>query len=138
MPETAATTQAPDTDLPTKLAETEKSLADTRAALSAAERQRTIDRELWAAGAIDLETAAILVESATASADQSDIAAAVADLKLRQPFLFRAHTPTKPFLFRPPPPPPAMPAHAERTTDLGRAAAEARDSGDRRAVMRYL
>jgi len=110
-----------------KLAETEQLLEQARRALDAAERRHTVERELWALGAIDTETAAHLVTTALSGQDTPDVPAAVADLKRR-----------KPFLFRPPAPPhSAMSGHAPPVSDLDRAAADAQ-GGDRRAVLRYL
>lgn len=122
-------TEAQLADLTTKLAESEQLLTQAREALDASERKRQIERELTAQGTLDLDTAALLTETAVAGMKQTDINAAVTDLKRRKPFLFR--------------PPPtraasAMSSHAEPAEPLSSAAIEARDSGDRRALLSYL
>ena len=115
-------------DLAVKLTETERLLAQAREALDASERKRQIERELSQEGAIDLETAAMLTEAAVAGMPKADVRAAVAELRKRKPFLFRA-----------------APARASGVMGgqapadpLSDAAAAARDSGDRRALLRYL
>jgi hypothetical protein len=119
---------APEAPLTLKLAETEQFLAQAREALDAAERKHAIERELWAQGALDVETAALLTEAAVAGLSAPDARAAVADLKRRKPFLFRT----------PPSAAGAMAGHAAAAGTLDQAAADARDSGDRRALLRYL
>jgi len=112
-----------------KLAETEKLLAQAREAVDASERKRQIERELWQEGAVDVETAAMLTEAAVAGMEKADVRAAVGELKKRKPFLFRGS--------------PARGAAAGmggkvEGDGLAAAAAEARESGDRRALLRYL
>jgi hypothetical protein len=119
--------QARAAELEAKLAETERTLAESREALDAAERKREIERELSRQGAIDLETAAMLTEAAVASMDRKDAKAAIADLKR-----------SKPFLFRPPVRTSAMSGAVEPESGIEQAAAAARESGDRRALLRYL
>jgi hypothetical protein len=109
-----------------KLAETEQLLAQAREALDASERKRQIERELWQEGAVDVETAAMLTEATVAGMDKKDVRAAVGDLKRRKPFLFRTSKTGG-----------VMGGHAA-SDGLGAAAAEARESGDRRALLRYL
>jgi hypothetical protein len=116
-------------ELETKLREAEASLAESRGALDAAERRRTIERELAREGAVDLETAALLTEASVGGMQGADLRTAVADLKRNKPFLFR--------------PAPARsgamagePAAVPATLDD--AAQAARESGDRRILLRYL
>lgn len=128
MPDTPDT---PDhtADLELKLRQTEELLAQAREALGAAERKRTIDRELASQGALDLETAALLTEAAVAANPQADIAAAVADLKRRKPFLFARPRRASAMAGAAPP---------DDSAPLDAAAAEARTTGDRRYLLRYL
>ncbi len=114
-------------ELESRLAESEKSLAASREALGTAERRREIERELSRLGAIDLETTALLTEAALAGAEKPDAKAAIAALKRSKPFLFRAPVRAS-----------AMSAAVEPTSGLESAAAAARESGDRRALLRYL
>lgn len=109
-----------------KLAEAESQLAAAREMADASERKRRIDRELWAEGAVDLETVALLTEAAVAGMEKADVAAAVKDLRRRKPFLFRTG--------------PAGGAMGGRVEGEGLTAAaeEARESGDRNALLRYL
>jgi hypothetical protein len=115
-------------DLSAKLTETESLLARAREALDASERKRQIERELFAENALDVETAAMLTEAVVAGMDKADVRAAVADLRKRKPFLFRATTPRTSSV---------MGGHAQ-SDPLADAAAAARDSGDRRALLKYL
>ncbi len=117
-------------ELEAKLVEVEKQLGETRAAVDAADRRRQIERELAQADAIDLESATLLTEAAVGAMSAPDVALAVKDLKKRKPFLFRgAGAPRASAM-----------AGAPRGApdDLGRAADEARTSGDRGALLRYL
>jgi hypothetical protein len=119
-------------ELEAKLVEVEKQLGETRAAVDAADRRRQIERELAQADAIDLESATLLTEAAVGAMSAPDVALAVKDLKKRKPFLFRVLSAGASRAS-------AM-AGAPRGTsdDLGRAADEARTSGDRGALLRYL
>ena len=115
-------------DLRHKLAQTEQLLSQAREALDAAERKRQIERELWQEGAVDVETAAMLTEAAVAGMKPGDVRVAVADLKKRKPFLFRASASRGSGVMG-----------GQSVGDhLVAAAAEARESGDRRALLRYL
>lgn len=114
-------------ELEDKLAGAERALGETRTALDAAERRRSIERELAGARAVDLETAVVLAEAALAAQDHPDIPRTVADLRRRKPFLFAEGTPGAMGAV-----PPAAPGGARD------AAAEARATGDRRALLRYL
>ncbi len=109
------------------LAEARARLEQTREALDAAERRRVIERELARAEAIDLETATLLTEAAIAGMDKADVALAIADLRRRKPFLFRAPARSG-----------AMGPRAGAPDALAAAATTARDSGDRRALLEYL
>jgi hypothetical protein len=111
-----------------ELESTQALLSSAREALDASERRRTIERQLTEQGAIDLETASLLTEAAVAGLDAPDLARAVADLKRRKPFLFRS-APRRSAM---------APEPGEGAPALESAAADARDSGDRGALLRYL
>jgi hypothetical protein len=119
--------QARAAELEARLAAAEKHLAESREAVDAAERRRVIERELARQGAVDVETAALLTEAALAGMDKADAKAAIAELKRK-----------KPFLFAPPARASAMSGAVERGSGIDEAAAAARESGDRRALLRYL
>ena len=114
-------------ELEGKLAATERSLVEAREALDAAERKRTIDRELVRQGAIDVETAALLTEAAVSGMEKKDVKGAVAELRRGKPYLFHVATRAS-----------AMGGVPSEVSPLEDAAAEARESGDRRALLRYL
>ncbi|MCC6660860.1 MAG: hypothetical protein IT437_08240 [Phycisphaerales bacterium] len=116
------------TEMEAQLAAAARDTERARAALDAAERRRQIDRELTASETVDLETAALLTEAAVAAMSAPDVAAAVADLRRRKPFLFR--TPHRAGAMSG-----AVRSHAD---PLGDAATEARATGDRAALLRYL
>jgi hypothetical protein len=116
-----------------KLDELNATLAQTREALDASERRRTIDGELAQSEALDLETARLLTEAAVAQMGQPDIAKAVADLKKRKPFLFRPRHPHRPAASAMSPT--DKPA---RTDELAQIAEQARTTGDKRALLQYL
>lgn len=127
-----STDPTPDTrlaDLERQLAERTAELAQAREALDAAERRRTIAEHLAQSDAIDLEAAALLTELAVASMPEPDVAAAVADLRRRKPFLFR--TPARSTAMSPEP-------RATAPDPLADAADAARTTGDRRALLDYL
>ena len=117
-------------ELETKLRETEGALAQSREALDAAERRRTVERELAREGAIDVETAALLTEAAVAGMAKADLRAAIAELKRAKPFLFRAASPPRSGAM--------AGASSDSPSTLDDAAAAARESGDRRVLLRYL
>jgi hypothetical protein len=118
------------TELETKLREAEGALAQSREALDAAERRRTVERELAREGAVDVETAALLTEAAVAGMANADLRAAVAELKRAKPFLFRSPQPARSGSM--------AGAPADRPSTIDDAAAAARESGDRRVLLRYL
>lgn len=75
-------------ELSARLGEVEAELAASREALDSAERRHAIDMALVSEGASDLETARLLTELAVERMGESDVAAAVRDLRERKPFLF--------------------------------------------------
>ncbi|MEX2218353.1 MAG: hypothetical protein WD749_06290 [Phycisphaerales bacterium] len=118
-------------ELEAQLREAQASLGQAREALDASERRRAIEREVAREGAIDVEAAALLTEAAVAGMEGADLRAAVAELRRTKPFLFRA-------------PAPAVRSGAmagaadEPAPALDDAATAARESGDRRLLLRYL
>jgi hypothetical protein len=126
--------EAPDTrlaEIQRELDSTQQLLTRAREALDASERRRSIERQLSEEGAIDLETASLLTEAAVAGMEKPDLAKAVRELKTRKPFLFRTY-PRRSAMSGTPGEP------GGDTAPLEHAAAAARDSGDRNALLRYL
>lgn len=116
--------------LEAELAELRGTVAQLRAALDGAERRRRIERELTDGRAVDLETATLLTEAALAGMPEPDVGAAVRDLRKRKPFLFQNGGAARAS---------AMSGSARGDdSGLGRAAEEARASGDRAALLKYL
>jgi hypothetical protein len=115
------TTPAPE-DLQLKLTQTQALLTEARSALASSQRTLAIERELVAHGALDLEAAAALIPT------DADPRTAIADLKARKPFLFRNSSTSAA----------AMTASPSPDRSLDSAADHARQSGDRRDLLRYL
>ncbi|RMH11872.1 MAG: hypothetical protein D6695_08110 [Planctomycetota bacterium] len=116
-------------ELEERIAAFESELNRMRAEFDATEKKRQIELELSLAEAIDVETAALLIERAIEGAAEPDIAAAVAELKQTKPFLFRSSSAGS-----------VMSGHiATNSRDvLGDLADEAKQTGDRAALLRYL
>jgi hypothetical protein len=111
-----------------KLEQAEEELGAARRAVDDAERRREAERLLLEHGALDLETALMLTEAAVAQMDEPDVAAAIDELRKRKTFLFTRRSRSS-----------AMSERTEQAPDpLGDVAEEARASGDRRALLRYL
>jgi hypothetical protein len=106
-----------------KIAELEKQLAD-------ASTSHDLERQLVEAGVLDLETATVLAERRLAGTDASagDV---VAELVSSKPFLFRTRQ-------RGPAGSAVSGGPADVRDSLSQLADEAMQSGDRRAVLRYL
>lgn len=117
-------------ELEERLNELEAELEKSRTESGRVDQRRSLELELAMAEAQDIETAAIVAESVLARMDKPDIRTAVAELRA-----------TKPFLFRTRPAAGAMSARVHAPTlgnQLDELADEARDSGDRGALLRYL
>ncbi|MEO1511945.1 MAG: hypothetical protein AAFU70_07735, partial [Planctomycetota bacterium] len=112
----------------------EDELREALAALARAERKTEIDAVLLEAGAVDLDTARLVVESELSAAGDLEVGAAVATLRATKPFLFRSSEPaTAGMTFS------AAPfADAPDGQGLDEIAASARETGDRRELLRYL
>jgi hypothetical protein len=115
-------------DLEARVAELEAALADAQSSAGQAARHRTLEQELARAGAIDTETVALLLAPAMADQPEADIGALVRDLRERKPFLFAATRPRAGASMGP-----AVPVD-----ELGELATDARHTGDRAALLRYL
>lgn len=114
-------------ELEAKVAELDGALRTSREALNASEQRRQIERALAAEGAFDIDAAADLVQAAIA--EGAEVSGAAADLRHRQPDLFRSRALKRSAVMS------REPLEAPQLDD---AAVEARTSGDRRALMRYL
>ncbi len=118
--------------LEARVLELESALAEARAAAMAAARRAEIERALTAAGAIDLEITTPLVEQVVAGMDEPDIGKAVREVRAGKSFLFRTSTSggvrSESMAGRPSGAGPGL-------DDL---ASEARASGDRADLLRYL
>lgn len=117
--------------LQAKLADAEAELVKARTALIESERGRALDAELAGAQPLDVETARLLAQQALEGGGDTTPAAVIADLKRRKPFLFKSDQAPRAS---------AMGASAggggpDSLADL---ADRARQSGDRRALLRYL
>ena len=112
-----------------RLADLEKQLDQARSAIGQAEQRARLEREAQAMNAVDVETVVLLAQAALAGMDAPDVGAALRDLKRRKPFLFRA-APSAASMAGDP----GDPGDAQ----LARALEEARTSGDRQALLRYL
>ncbi len=114
-----------------RLADLEKQLSDARASMGRFELRSRLEREAEAMGAIDVEAVVLLALEATPELDASEAGAAVRDLKRRKPALFSAGAQASAMAADPGP-------GAGDDASLARALEEARVSGDRGALLRYL
>lgn len=128
-----STPAEPINPTPERLTALETELSTTRTALAHAQRQRDLDRALFAAGATDLDAARTLAEKVLT--EGHDIPKAVAHVRQRTPSLFRPSTPTSPA--RGATLTPTSP-HAPPASDLEAAQRTASTTGDRRDLLRYL
>ncbi|TVQ60705.1 MAG: hypothetical protein EA379_07815 [Phycisphaerales bacterium] len=129
--------EAAAAELAERLAGVREELGAASASLASCERGRAVDAALLGAGAIDLETARVLVERALDAGGgdgaAADVGDAVASLRAGKPFLF-ASAPGASVAG-------AMGAHVrgdEASAGLEDAAAAALRTGDRAALLRYL
>jgi len=128
-------------ELESELSTARASLATAEGALEASERARAIDAALVASDAIDLDTARLLVEREMRTGDAADAESAVAAVRKAKPFLFgageAAHgAPEEAFALS------ATGSASASGSAVGRPLAamadEARSTGDRRLLLRYL
>jgi hypothetical protein len=99
--------------------------------ITALERRERIDTLLTEADAVDLEAARLLTEVAVSAMDEPDVALAVADLRRHKPYLFDHGGVGLPSAMGPREPESSPDPAAD-------AADQARTSGDRRDLLRYL
>lgn len=108
-----------------------RELADAKTAAERAARRAAIERALTDAGAIDLEITTPLVERAMAETDAPDAAAAVRSVRDAKGFLFRRAVSASAKGS-------AMAGASVRGAGLEDLAGDARSSGDRGDLLRYL
>lgn len=89
--------------------------------------RRRIETALQEAGAVDVETASLLVERAIAGVDEPDVEGAVSALRTGKGWLFASPSAVG-----------ALHAPAGEGSDDAALAARAAARGDRRALLRYL
>lgn len=116
-----------------RVVELEAELASAHESVTLTQRRGEIERELTAARTVDLETACLLTEATIGEMDDPDVAIAVRELRARKPFLFQCQTQGKSGMG-------TMSAHASGGggDGLGSLATNARSSGDRNELLRYL
>lgn len=116
-----------------RIVELESELSGANETITQVERRAEIDRELTAAKAVDLETARLLTETVIGEMDKPDVALAVRELCDRKPYLFLGKQ-------RGVQAGASMPANTLSTPedDLGEMANQARSSGNRNELLRYL
>ena len=118
--------------LEARVAELEAALLSAEEAIVLSERRGEIDRELTAARAVDLETARLLTEAVISEMDEPDVALAVRDLCERKPFLFSGKRHGGSGISM-------SPTGAQGGGDArGAMAQQARSSGERSELLRYL
>jgi hypothetical protein len=134
--EAATGAEARVEELLAEVAALRRELAAARGAAERAARRAEIERALGAAGAIDLEITVPLVESAVAEMDEPDIAEAVRAVKSGKAFLFRpaigAGSGASGARGA------AMAGETVRGAGLEDLAGDARSSGHRGDLLRYL
>lgn len=118
-------------DLERELGELRSAYDASQETITALERRERIDALLTESDTVDLEAARLLTEVAVAGMDEPDVAGAVADLRRHKPYLFDRGGVGLPSAMGPREP--------EREHDpAADAADEARQTGDRRDLLRYL
>ena len=110
-----------------------QALAEREQQLAELLRTHAIEAALHEHGAIDPETARLVLEQTLDEDEEKDVASAVGELKRRKPFLFRALQRARPATTLGPRP---VESHAD--AKLEHAAADALTTGKRSDVLRYL
>jgi hypothetical protein len=118
--------------LRTRIAELEAQLKEKDEAIDAIETRRRIDTAVSAAGAVDIEAAALLTAVAIEGVEDADIEGAVAELRSEKPFLFASSGGVRGAAAG------SSMAPAAAREGVTHAAAEAAATGDRAALLRYL
>ncbi|KAA0215522.1 MAG: hypothetical protein DYG94_07440 [Leptolyngbya sp. PLA3] len=116
-------------ELEARIAQIEQEMEELRTTSVQQQRNRDMALELALAEAIDAETASLLVERVMAGDESLDVAAAVAEVKRTKPFLFRGPARRSVMSGQP---------ISEGRDVLSGLADEAKASGDRAALLRYL
>jgi len=120
-------------DLADQLRARDAQLDDLRDRASRLERRGAIERGLAQAGAIDTESLALLVENRLEADDDATPQGVIAQLQRERPALFRASSTRASAMS------PSHPSHgAPGRAVVDRAHDDARATGDRRALMKYL
>ncbi|XAL97942.1 hypothetical protein OT109_10055 [Phycisphaeraceae bacterium D3-23] len=121
-----------------RLADLEREVGELRSAydasqetITALERRERIDALLNEAHTVDLEAARLLTEVAVAGMDEPDVASAVTDLRRHKPYLFESGGVGLPSAMGPRDP-------DQDNDPVVEAASQARVTGDRRDLLRYL
>lgn len=129
-----ADAQAEIAELKRTIASLRKELTAANEAVAAVERRSQIEHEVSRANAVDVETACLLTEVAIAGMDEPDVAIAVKELRSKKPFLFAGCGSGKKTAGS------LMSAMVQRgrSEELDTMAGDARASGDRGALLRYL
>ena len=118
-----------------ELAKARSEVTEIQAHHAAMERERAIEAALVEQGAVDLETARLVVESCLEKDEGKTVMEVLAEVQEQKPFLFR------------PPAPPVPPETASGVMSahgggaggvIKRAEKEARESGHRRDVLRFM
>lgn len=122
-------------ELRNALAAREQTITEHQQTIARLEQRQTIDAALLEAGALDLEAARALAESALSTMDKPDVSQAVAELRQGKPFLFRAAPRQAGAGVMSPK---STAAQSPQAKSIDRAAAEAVASGHRRDLLRYL
>ena len=136
---TTTTTTDPAPPIPDPLTTLHSELERTRQTLATLTRERTISRELFALGAIDLDITAAVLERDVLAASDTPIDTLAANLKQRKPSLFRH--PGGLDSVRVPPKPTATTSLRPRvstTTTTEQAAKLAATSNSRTALLHYM
>ncbi|MEQ8318211.1 MAG: hypothetical protein RIE77_05550 [Phycisphaerales bacterium] len=120
-------------DLADQLRARDAQLEDLRQRSARLERRGAIERGLAQAGAIDTESLALLVESRLEGDEDATPARVIGQLQRERPALFRS-SPTRASAMSPSHPSQGAPGRAV----VDRARDDARATGDRRALMKYL
>lgn len=118
-------------ELASSLEELRSALDESRSMLIESERRRHVDAALTELRSVDLETARVMLEgSVEGEQDEESIRRAAAELKRKKPFLFRSSgAPTGGSMG-------GRPRQGARALETR--AREASETGDRKALMRYL
>lgn len=120
-------------DLADQLRVRDAQLTDLRDRANRLERRGSIERGLAQAGALDTESLALLVESRLEGDDDATPQRVIAQLQRERPALFRASS-ARASAMSPSHPSQGAPGRAV----VDRAHDDARATGDRRALMKYL